>query len=177
MPLIYKHQTLIISLNFTKIINLFFKSDWLITMLFQGQQRCWPRNMSHLVKSGSASPWANKLFYWSNRRAVLKSLFLNVYVRPQSDLCVWLSVYVRAIQWKQCISLELIYFLFLCREWVNLCNDKLPTMLRWFLNTLIWLYRLQYKFIRNEYIVNYGLKKKMQTIRIFYLVESAQCKY
>ncbi len=23
-----------------KIINLFFKSDWLITMLFQGQQRC-----------------------------------------------------------------------------------------------------------------------------------------
>ncbi len=47
-------QTLIVSLNFTKIINLFFKSDWLITTLFQGQQRCWSRNMSHLVKSGSA---------------------------------------------------------------------------------------------------------------------------
>ncbi len=30
-----------------------FKSDWLITMLFQGQQRCGSRNMSHLVKSGS----------------------------------------------------------------------------------------------------------------------------
>ncbi len=51
----YKQQTLIISLNFKKIINLFFKSDWLITMLFLGQQRCWPRNMPHLVKSGSAS--------------------------------------------------------------------------------------------------------------------------
>ncbi len=47
-------QTLIVSLNFTKIINLFLKSDWLITMLFQGQQRCWSRNMSHLIKSGSA---------------------------------------------------------------------------------------------------------------------------
>ncbi len=31
----YKHQTLIVSLNFTEIINLFFKSDWLITMLTQ----------------------------------------------------------------------------------------------------------------------------------------------
>ncbi len=51
----YKHQTLILSLNFTKIINLFFKSDWLITMLFQGQQRCWSRNMLHLVKSGYAA--------------------------------------------------------------------------------------------------------------------------
>ncbi len=50
----YKQQTLIVSLNFTKIINLFFKSDWLITMLFQCQQRFWPRNMSYLVKSGSA---------------------------------------------------------------------------------------------------------------------------
>ncbi len=50
----YKHQTLIVSLNLTKIINLFIKSDWLITMLFQGQQRCWSRNMSHLVKAGSA---------------------------------------------------------------------------------------------------------------------------
>ncbi len=29
----YKHQTLIISLNFTKVINLFFKSDWLIIIL------------------------------------------------------------------------------------------------------------------------------------------------
>ncbi len=44
----HKQQTLILSLNFTKIINLFFKYDWLITMLFQG------RNMSHLVKTGSA---------------------------------------------------------------------------------------------------------------------------
>ncbi len=51
----YKQQTLIVSLNFTKIINLFFKSDWLITMSFQGQQSCWSRNMSHLVKSGSAT--------------------------------------------------------------------------------------------------------------------------
>ncbi len=34
--------------------DLYFKSDWLITMLFQDQQRCWPRNMLHLVKSGSA---------------------------------------------------------------------------------------------------------------------------
>ncbi len=34
--------------KFHKIINLFFKSDWLITMLFLGQH-----NMPHLVKSGS----------------------------------------------------------------------------------------------------------------------------
>ncbi len=54
MTLKYKQQTLIVSLNFAKIINVFFESDWLITMLFQGQQRCWSRNMSHLVKSGSA---------------------------------------------------------------------------------------------------------------------------
>ncbi len=54
MTLLYKHQTLFVSLNYPKIKNLFFKSDWLITMLFQGQQKCWPRNMSHLVKSGSA---------------------------------------------------------------------------------------------------------------------------
>ncbi len=40
MTLMYKQQTLIVSLNLTKIINLFFKSDW---------------NMSHLVKFGSAS--------------------------------------------------------------------------------------------------------------------------
>ncbi len=52
MTLMYKHQTLIVNLNFTKTINWFFKSDWLITMLFQGQQRCSSRNMSHLVKSG-----------------------------------------------------------------------------------------------------------------------------
>ncbi len=39
----YKQQTLIASLNFTNIINFFLKSDWLITMLFQGQQRCWCR--------------------------------------------------------------------------------------------------------------------------------------
>ncbi len=50
----YKQQTLIVSLNFRNIINLFFKSDWLIAMLFQGQQRCLSRNMSHLVKSDSA---------------------------------------------------------------------------------------------------------------------------
>ncbi len=55
MTLMYKQQTLIVSLNFTKIIKLFFKYDWLITMLFQCQQRCWPRNMLHLVKSGSAA--------------------------------------------------------------------------------------------------------------------------
>ncbi len=54
MTLMYKQQTLIVSINFTKIINVFFKSDCLITMLFQGQQRFWPRNMSYLVKSGSA---------------------------------------------------------------------------------------------------------------------------
>ncbi len=35
----YKQKTLIASLNFTKNINLFFKSDWLITMLFQGKIR------------------------------------------------------------------------------------------------------------------------------------------
>ncbi len=29
----------------------------------------------------------------------------------------------------------------------------------------------------NEYIIIYGLKKKMQTIRIFDLVGSAQCKH
>ncbi len=39
MTLIYKQQSLIVSLNFTKIINLLFKSDWLITMLLQGKQR------------------------------------------------------------------------------------------------------------------------------------------
>ncbi len=50
----YKQQSLIVSLDFRKMINLFFKSDWLIAMLFQGQQRCLSRNMSHLVKSGSA---------------------------------------------------------------------------------------------------------------------------
>ncbi len=62
MTLMYKHQTLIVSLNYTQIINWFFKSDWIITMLFQGQQRCWPRNMSHLVKSGSASvPGADRV--------------------------------------------------------------------------------------------------------------------
>ncbi len=55
MTLMYKQQTLIVSLHFTKIIKLFFKYDWLITMLFQGQQICWPRNMSHSVKSGSAA--------------------------------------------------------------------------------------------------------------------------
>ncbi len=66
MTLIYKQQTLIVSLNFTKTTDLFFKSDWLITMLFQGQQRCWPRNMSHLVKSGSASSTLLKhvMFQW-----------------------------------------------------------------------------------------------------------------
>ncbi len=57
----YKQQTLIISLNFTKIINLFFKSDWLMTMLFLGQQRCWLRNMPHLVKSVSAVVTASPL--------------------------------------------------------------------------------------------------------------------
>ncbi len=36
----YKQQILIVNLHFTKIINLIFKSDWLITMVFQGQQRC-----------------------------------------------------------------------------------------------------------------------------------------
>ncbi len=38
---------------------------------------------------------------------------------------------------------------------------------------------LQYKFITikiNEFII-YGLKNKMQAIRIFYLVGSAQCKH
>ncbi len=54
MTLMYKQQTQIVSLNFRNIINLFFKSDWLIAMLFQGQQRYLSRNMSHLVKSGSA---------------------------------------------------------------------------------------------------------------------------
>ncbi len=44
ITLMYRHKTLIVILNFTKIINWFLKSDWLITMLFQGQQRCWPRN-------------------------------------------------------------------------------------------------------------------------------------
>ncbi len=29
----------------------------------------------------------------------------------------------------------------------------------------------------NEYIIIYGLKNKMQAIRIFYLVGSAQCKH
>ncbi len=36
MTLMYKQQTLIASLNFTKIINLFLQFDCLITMLFQG---------------------------------------------------------------------------------------------------------------------------------------------
>ncbi len=30
---------------------------------------------------------------------------------------------------------------------------------------------------RYEYIIIYGLKKEMHTIRIFYLVGSAQCKH
>ncbi len=64
VTMIYKHQTLIVYLNFTKIINLFFKSDWLIKMLFRGQQRCWSKNMSHLVKSVSATlqcAWIKKI--------------------------------------------------------------------------------------------------------------------
>ncbi len=47
---------------------------------------------------------------------------------------------------------------------------------------MIFLYinmsTLQYKFIRRVgYIIIYGLKNKMQAIRIFYLVGSAQCKH
>ncbi len=56
----YRHQTLIVILNFTKIINWFLKSDWLITMLFQGQQRCWPRNTSHSAISGCADGHNNR---------------------------------------------------------------------------------------------------------------------
>ncbi len=66
--LMFKQQTLIVSLNFRKIINLFFKPDWLITMLFQGQQRCWSRNVSHLVKSGFVSQYRQILLpAWSRR--------------------------------------------------------------------------------------------------------------
>ncbi len=36
---------------------------------------------------------------------------------------------------------------------------------------------LQYKFIRRVYIIIYGLKNKMQAIRMLYLVGSAQCKH
>ncbi len=39
MTRMYEQQTLIGRLHFTKI-NWFFKSDWLIPMSFQGQQRC-----------------------------------------------------------------------------------------------------------------------------------------
>ncbi len=49
-------------------------------------------------------------------------------------------------------------------------------MLRWFLK-YINMSTLQYKFIRTNYIIIYGLKNKMQAIRIFYLVGSAQCKH
>ncbi len=37
-----------------KNYKLVLQYDWFITMLFQGQQRCWSRNMLYLVKSGSA---------------------------------------------------------------------------------------------------------------------------
>ncbi len=57
------HQTLIVSLNFTKTINWFFKSDWLITMLSQGQQRCGKGNMLHVVKAGSALTLTESAFF------------------------------------------------------------------------------------------------------------------
>ncbi len=72
----YKQQTLIVSLNKKKIINLFFKSDWLITMLFQGQQRCWPRNMSLLVKSGSA--WLSTMKQWSKTVTYEMNIWLKI---------------------------------------------------------------------------------------------------
>ncbi len=50
----YKQQTLIVSLNFKKIINLFFKSDWLITMLFQGQQE-------HIVLGKTVNSHSNQI--------------------------------------------------------------------------------------------------------------------
>ncbi len=84
----YKQQTLIISLNFTTIINLFFKSDWLITMLFQGQQRWWPRNMSHLVKSGSAWwPFKVNSFkrFWGT--SILHFLKRLLHLRPKRFAC------------------------------------------------------------------------------------------
>lgn len=52
--MIWKHQTLIVNLNVTWTVKLSLKSDWLTGMLFQDEQRCWSRNMLHLVKSGSA---------------------------------------------------------------------------------------------------------------------------
>ncbi len=48
-------------------------------------------------------------------------------------------------------------------------------MLRWFFNILIWVhYNIN---LLEEYIIIYGLKNKMQAVRIFYLVGSAQCKH
>ncbi len=44
-----------------------------------------------------------------------------------------------------------------------------------FLNILIWVhYNIN---LLEEYIIIYGLKNKMQAIRIFYPVGSAQCKH
>ncbi len=79
----YKQQTLIEILNFTKIINLFFKSDWLITMLFQGQQR----NMSHLVKSGSAY-WTVPYHAMEKHHLKLKPFLIHFKCVEKSSQCI-----------------------------------------------------------------------------------------
>ncbi len=76
----YRHQTLIVILNFTKIINWFLKSDWLITMLFQGQQRCWLWNTSHsaisgCVKEREGRSAAVRCWYWQGGEE--RSRFIN----------------------------------------------------------------------------------------------------
>ncbi len=62
----YKQKTLIVSLNlyyYNKNYKLFFKSDWLITML-------------HLVKSGSASP--AKLILCSNSTSRYEKMHIEI---------------------------------------------------------------------------------------------------
>ncbi len=55
-------KTQITKPKFHKNINLFFKSDWLITMLFLGQH-----NMPHLVKSGFCASLAHQWISAVNR--------------------------------------------------------------------------------------------------------------
>ncbi len=111
----YKQQTLIVSLNFTKIINLFFKSDWLITMLLQGQQRCWPRNMLHLVKSGSATWRATVLqslaptCLYSHVWKILVCLISPWLAGSGVFNCVWSKAALQEQDWTPLIHSKVLY--------------------------------------------------------------------
>jgi len=48
-------------LNLTQSVSLSLKSDCLIGILFQDQQRCWSRNLLYLWKSCSPILWCTML--------------------------------------------------------------------------------------------------------------------